>query len=87
MSDKIVGKKVWITRDYEHSNFDIWQCKPQWNGWVWDVETETPLTRICDAAYFRRWLGRSPTAKLNAGGPEAIEEATLYVAIDWGHDG
>jgi hypothetical protein len=85
MSDKIVGKKVWITRDFDYSDFEISERRPTWGGAVWRFHSQFMVASVCNEKEFRRWLGRQPTAKLKAGGPEAIEEATLYVAIDWGH--
>lgn len=93
MSDEIKGKRVWVTRNEQTSDYWVWTQCPAWvsfsdvGGGSWrSLKNGDPyLTSICPKL-FTKWLGAKPTAKLAKGGPKAIEKATLYVALDWGHD-
>ena len=87
-SNEIVGRKVWVTRDAAWSNFEVWERKPERrdSGWFGKLfVTGGFVTSVCEG-HFHKWLGTKPTDKLAEGGPDAIEAATLYVGIDWGHE-
>lgn len=88
MSNEIVGRKVWVTRDSTGDVFEVWERKPEYRGcgWFGVMAERIGIVTIVCAEQFRKWLGTKPTAKLAKGGPNAIEEATLYVGLDWGHE-
>lgn len=88
MSNEIKGRQVWVTRNSSYEDYDVWRKCPKWRScesWVGALGGDSLLTTICPEL-FTKWLGTKPTAKLARGGPKAIEKATLYVALDWGHD-